>query len=127
MYKYYSAMRPIVPGGYPKTEPIHKIVNFDEKKLIPSINERVWGYVEYERALSAEDAAKYDLLPEPPYEDKAKICRLLCKVIQQTDGGANLVALEYDAEHDLSWPISRTATNPSMLQAIPESLCSGTS
>lgn len=63
MYKYYSAMRPIVPGGYPKTEPIHKIVNFDEKKLIPSINERVWGYVEYERALSAEDAAKYDLLP----------------------------------------------------------------
>lgn len=57
MYKYYSAMRPIVPGGYPKTEPVRKVINFDAKQLIPSIGERVWGYIEYEHPLTAEDVA----------------------------------------------------------------------
>ena len=100
MYKYYSAMRPIVPGGYPKTEPVRKVVNFDAKQQIPSIGEPVWGYIEYERPLTAEDAAEYELIPEPPYEDKAQICRLLCKAIQSTRAGAELLTLEYDAEHD---------------------------
>lgn len=31
MYKYYSAMQPIVPGGYPKTEPVRKVINFDAR------------------------------------------------------------------------------------------------
>lgn len=100
MYKYYSAMRPIVPGGYPKTEPVRKVINFDAKQLIPSIGERVWGYIEYEHPLTAEDVAKYELILEPPYEDKAQICRLLCKAIQSTRAGAELLTLEYDAEHD---------------------------
>lgn len=100
MYKYYSAMRPIVPGGYPKTEPVRKVINFDAKQLIPSIGERVWGYIEYEHPLTAEDAAEYELIPEPPYEDKAQIYRLLCKAIQSTRAGAELLTLEYDAEHD---------------------------
>lgn len=101
MYKYYSVMRPIVPGGYPKTKPIHRIVNFDEKQPIPSINNRVWGYIEYKLPLSAADAAAYELIPEMPYEDKEKICRLLCKVIQLTRGGSDLLALEYDAKYEI--------------------------
>lgn len=101
MYKYYSTLRPIGPGCYPKTEPVHKIVNFDKRELIPSIDRQAWGYIEYERPLTPKDAAGYDLIPEPPSEDKEKICRLLCKVLQLTRGGSDLLALEYDAKYEI--------------------------
>lgn len=127
-YRYYSAMRPIVPGGYPKNGDVPEIINYDEKQEIPEISKRVWGYIEYASPLTAKQIADYELIPDyetavyevqmndaphngpgpvyhdtpiPKRENKQKICRMLAAVIQQTRGGDDLKSLEYDEKTEI--------------------------
>lgn len=61
VYRYYSLLRPVAPGTYPKPSEAKNIVNFDDRTFIDDINRYAWGYVEYEKELSWEEAAAYDL------------------------------------------------------------------
>ncbi len=62
--KYYSALRPITPGAYPKSGKVISIENFADKTYCESIGREAWGCIEYEQAIPEQDAAEYELIPE---------------------------------------------------------------
>lgn len=62
MKKYYSVMRPVSIGTFPR-EGADEIVNFDNRTYCPEINCEAWGYIEYNRELSEEEVAEYELIP----------------------------------------------------------------
>lgn len=62
--KYYSIRRPILPGGYPEKELVEKIVNFDTRIYCQEIDGLAWGYVEYKKALTPDQADAYELVLE---------------------------------------------------------------
>lgn len=59
--KYYSVARPIMPGSYPNTARVVEVKNFDAPTFCPELGQKVWGVIEVEKALSAEDASAYEL------------------------------------------------------------------
>ena len=62
--KYYSIRRPILPGGYPEKELVEKIVNFDTRIYCQEIDGLAWGYVEYKKELTQDQANDYELVLE---------------------------------------------------------------
>ena len=62
--KYYSIRRPILPGGYPEKELVEKIVNFDTRIYCHEIEGLAWGYVEYKKELTQDQADAYELVLE---------------------------------------------------------------
>lgn len=62
MKKYYSIMRPVSIGTYPRNG-AENIVNFDRRQFCPEIQREAWGYIEYSRELSQKEAADYELIP----------------------------------------------------------------
>ena len=63
MHRYYSIMRPIAPGTFPKTQPVQEVVSFDSRQFVPEINRMAWGYIEYAGPLTEKQAADYELVP----------------------------------------------------------------
>lgn len=61
--KYYSRLRPLVPGTYPEGR-IKEIKNYDEKRYIDEIGYAAWGYVDYDGEISDNEARRYDLISE---------------------------------------------------------------
>ena len=49
--KYYSIMRPVSIGTYPKSG-AEEIVNYDRRQYVPEIGREAWGYIEYSRTLT---------------------------------------------------------------------------
>ena len=98
MNRYYSTLRPITPGAYPKPidNPAMLIHNFDKREYVGKIGREAWGYVEYEKPLTNEQIEAFDFVSADGGEDKKTICELLCKVLQKTRGAADLVSLEFD-------------------------------
>lgn len=60
MMRYYSRMRPIMPGGYPR-QYTKEIVNFDDKQYCPEIADKAWGYIETEERLPDDVMYDYEL------------------------------------------------------------------
>lgn len=60
MYRYYSKVRPIMIGGFPKSDSILEIVNFDEKKYDSYLGDYAYGYISTEEAL--EGYKDYELI-----------------------------------------------------------------
>ncbi len=60
MYRYYSKVRPIMIGGFPKSDSILEIVNFDEKKYDSYLGDYAYGYISTEEAL--EGYEDYELI-----------------------------------------------------------------
>lgn len=62
--RYYSILRPISFGTYPKYQDnkVLEIVNFDEKIYCEDISRDAWGYIEYEKIIGKKDAYNYDLI-----------------------------------------------------------------
>ena len=52
MFRYYSIMRPVLPGGFPKKELVEKIENFDTKTFCKEIGREAWGCLEYREVLT---------------------------------------------------------------------------
>lgn len=63
-YRYYAKLRPISIGTIPSKPKPETIVNFDNRKMIGSINHQAWGYVEYSKPLDEIKAWEYDLLKD---------------------------------------------------------------
>lgn len=61
VYRYYSLLRPVGPGTYPRPSEAKNIVNFDDRTFVDDINRYAWGYIEYEKELSWDEARDYDL------------------------------------------------------------------
>ena len=61
--RYYSTQRPVTPGSFPSGYAVEEIVNFDRKTHCDEIGREAWGYIDYEQALSPEQAASYELTP----------------------------------------------------------------
>ena len=57
MYRYYSTLRPITPGAYPKPadNPAMLIHNFDNREYVGKIGREAWGYVEYNKVQFTRD------------------------------------------------------------------------
>ena len=63
--RYYSTQRPVGPGTFPKPEgnKVLELHNFDGKTFFEELGREAWGYIDYEQALSPEQAASYELTP----------------------------------------------------------------
>lgn len=61
MVKYYSTMRPVMPGGYPKKGAVERIQNFETKTFCEEIGREAWGFIEYREPLTKEEADAYEL------------------------------------------------------------------
>ncbi len=64
--RYYSTHRPITVGGYPKSEKVVEIHNFDNRTYCEEISREAWGWIEYERELPTADAENYELIFAKP-------------------------------------------------------------
>ena len=62
MNRYYSTMRPILPGGYPNRESVEAIHNFDTKTYCEEIGREAWGYIDYREPLTEKEAGDYELV-----------------------------------------------------------------
>jgi hypothetical protein len=64
--RYYSILRPISIGTYPKPKDneVLKINNFDNRSYCKDIDREAWGFIDYEKPLSSDDVTKYELAPE---------------------------------------------------------------
>lgn len=92
--KYYSTMRPILPGGYPQTAKVLEIHNFDTAIFCEEIKQDAWGYILYEKPISDKDAENYELT-------SAALKPYWCVVSTFDDHGrvtANIVNVEMAAE-----------------------------
>lgn len=64
--RYYSVLRPVSIGTFPKPEnnKVLKINNFANRSYCREIDREAWGFIDYEKPLSPDDAERYDLVPE---------------------------------------------------------------
>lgn len=60
--RYYSLLRPILPGGYPKRVEVEEIHNFDTRTFCEEIGREAWGYIDYREPLTEKEAGDYELL-----------------------------------------------------------------
>lgn len=72
MKRYYSIMRPVSIGTYPKPKDnkILKIFNYDIKTKVSDAPRSVWGYIEYEKPLTNKEMLDYELI-----ESQEEICQ----------------------------------------------------
>ena len=85
MYRYYSTMRPIAPGTFPRTQPVKDVVNFDSRRFVPEINREAWGYIEYAGPLTEKQAAGYELVP-PSNEYQSPAVKRIVQTLAERDG-----------------------------------------
>lgn len=69
MARYYSILRPISPGSFPR-DGVIEIVNFNRREHVPDIGRAAWGYIDYSRVLTEREAADYDLMAAGKVIDK---------------------------------------------------------
>lgn len=64
MSRYYSILRPVGIGTFPKPagNKVENIENFDDRQYVPEISHEAWGYIEYEKPLTEAEARQYDLV-----------------------------------------------------------------
>lgn len=60
--RYYSILRPIGPGTFPKTQEVIGFHNYDRRTYIPAIDHEAWGYIDYTAPLTDREASSYDLI-----------------------------------------------------------------
>lgn len=60
--RYYSTMRPVMPGSFPNRISVEEIHNFDTKTFCEEIGREAWGYIDYNEPLTKEQAEAYELI-----------------------------------------------------------------
>ena len=66
-FRYYSTQRPVDIGTFPKPQDnkVVEIVNFDKRIPVENGTMRAWGYIEYQKPLTEQQADDYELRPAP--------------------------------------------------------------
>lgn len=97
--RYYSTMRPVMPGGFPKSQEVLEIRNFDSRELVKEIGREAWGYIEYAEPLTEQEAAAYGLTSAEKrtwycvtssFDDKGRVTAAItstCEAAVQPEGG----------------------------------------
>lgn len=62
MNRYYSRLRPVGPGTYPK-DGAQAIHNYDRRQYVEDAGCEVWGYIDYDRELTEKETEGYELVP----------------------------------------------------------------
>lgn len=65
--KYFCPMRPPTLGAVPK-EGLQYVEPFRVRKYVKCIGRLAWGYAVYNRELTADEVAEYELIPAPEVE-----------------------------------------------------------
>lgn len=65
-YKYYSTLRPVSIGTYPK-QGLLRFENFDRREYVEEISQWAWGVLYYDRKLLFAEILVYDLEPAEVY------------------------------------------------------------
>lgn len=102
--RYYSILRPVSMGTFPEPEdnPILQISNFNQNKFVDDIGRNAWGFIVYKKVLPDQLVSMFDLVrSRPGEEDKAVICRRLCKTLQLTRMCSDLIMIGYDPEKEI--------------------------
>lgn len=63
-YTYYSVLRPVSIGTYPKKGMVD-FENFEKRKYIPAIQREAWGILYYNQKLTQDEMNSYDLVSHP--------------------------------------------------------------
>lgn len=63
--KYYSILRPVMPGTFPGGYKVNEIVNFDRRQYCKEIDRDAWGYIDFDGEIAEKDAEAYDLIKKP--------------------------------------------------------------
>jgi hypothetical protein len=63
LYRYFFAMRPPSLGTQPKYA--DRFCDYDGRKYVDGIGREAWGWVEYNRPLTAKEQSDYELIPSP--------------------------------------------------------------
>lgn len=102
-YKYYSSERPVMPGSFPKPQgnTVLNIENFNDRSYVGKIGREAWGFIEYEKPISPVLLDDFELVAASDDEDKDKICKLLCKVLQLTRGASDLKSLDFNPDAEI--------------------------
>ena len=79
-YRYYSTQRPVDLGTFPKPpdNPVVEIHNFDADSRVPVENGMIqaWGYVEYQKPLTEQQASDYELRPAPAKYTEKEVAQM---------------------------------------------------
>ena len=62
VYRYYCKYRPPMPGSIPR-QGLVRAYSYDYKQCIGGVG--AWGFAEYDRELTADEVAQYELSPSP--------------------------------------------------------------
>lgn len=60
--KYYSVLRPVGIGTFPKVAPVNEIHNFDRRQFVEELGREAWGWIDYEQTIPEKSARAYDLV-----------------------------------------------------------------
>lgn len=90
MTRYYSIMRPVGPGTFPK-EGVQEITNYDSRTYVEEIGREAWGHIDYGRELSEKEQQDYELVKVQTTQDKINT---LFKELVPMSGKAESVAGE---------------------------------
>lgn len=63
MFKYYSILRPVGIGTYPK-DGMTGFKNYDKRTYVESIDREAWGEIYYSKRLDEKAMFSYDLVAE---------------------------------------------------------------
>ncbi len=101
-YRYYSVMRPVGPGTYPRPDgnTVMRIHNFARCVYVSGIRWKAWGYIDYLKPLAKKDVSNYGLVADSfvRCEDKQLICNYLLEALKLTRAQGDIEALDYDHE-----------------------------
>lgn len=62
--RYYSIMRPVMPGSFPNRAAVEEIHNFDTKTFCEEIRREAWGYIDYKDPSQKNRRRHTSLSPE---------------------------------------------------------------
>ena len=62
IYRYYSKLRPVSYGTYPKNNNLVGTTNFGDRKFCEDVKDWAWGYIEYFEPLTDKEISDYDLI-----------------------------------------------------------------
>ena len=61
-YRYYSKLRPVSIGTYPKGG-VQSLHNYEDRQYVMDAGCKVWGYIEYDRVCNSSKTTPWILNP----------------------------------------------------------------
>lgn len=89
MFRYYLTQRPPMPGTFPRFAA--NVVSFDDRKEVPNLTSRAWGYAEYEAPLTHKQVRDYELREAGPFYVNRETGEMLSR---------QMMLKQFDEEYD---------------------------